>query len=225
MARSWLASGSSVLWILIDGKLAGVCQLSDRIRKDTFKAVNALNTLGVHITMLTGDCEAQAQHVRNAVGIAVAHAAMRPQEKLFVVSQLRQDNIIGMVGDGVNDGPALAAADVGIAMGVAGTAMASEAAGVVLMTNDLRKIADAIVGAQHCCHVMNRSIAVALALKLVPLAIVFSVQGHGFLTATAVGSDVLGIVFVLWQAVALLKIKPKFAATACSANEDDLVLG
>lgn len=109
-------------------------------------------------------------------------------------------------------------------MGVAGTAMAAEAAGVVLMTNDLRKIPDAVCGARRCCRVMQRSVAVALALKIVPLAVMFAVDGHGFLTATAVGSDVLGIVFVLSQAAALLGIRPTFAASACSVNDMDVAL-
>ena len=107
--------------------------------------------------------------------LADTHCHAVPKEKLAAVNEMRQRQVVGMVGDGVNDGPALAASDVGIAMGVAGTAMASEAAGVVLMSNDLRKIADAVVGARRCCHVMHRSVAVSLALKVVPLVIMFAV--------------------------------------------------
>lgn len=213
-----------MLWILIDGKIGGVCQLSDRIRTDSIKAVAALQSLGVEVTMLTGDAEAHAQSVRAVVGIGEARAGMKPKDKLAAITELRLSRVVGMVGDGVNDGPALAAADVGVAMGVAGTAMAAEAAGVVLMTNDLRKIPDAIVGARRCCQVMQRSVVVALALKIVPLVVMFAVDGHGFLTATAVGSDVLGIVFVLSQAAALLGIRPRFAASACSVNDMDIAL-
>ena len=110
--------------------------------------MRALHSLGVQVTMLTGDAEAHAQSVGAAVGIGEVRAGMKPMDKLTAIEEVRRRQVVGMVGDGVNDGPALAAADVGVAMGVAGTAMASDAAGVVLMTNDLRKIPDAIVGAQ-----------------------------------------------------------------------------
>jgi len=223
-AQAWKAAGSAVLWILVGGKIGGVCQLSDRIRTDSITAVAALHSLNVEVTMLTGDAEAHAQSVRAAVGIGEARAGMKPKDKLAAIMELRRSRVVGMVGDGINDGPALAAADVGMAMGVAGTAMAAEAAGVVLMTNDLRKIADAVVGARRCCRVMQQSVAVALALKVVPLVVMFAVEGHGFLTATAVGSDVLGIVFVLSQAAALLGIRPRFAASACSADGMDIAL-
>jgi len=222
--EAWRRSGSTVLWILVDGQLGAACQLSDRVRTDSVAAVQALHSLGVQVTMLTGDAEAHAQSVGAAVGIAEVHAGMKPKDKLAAVKEVRRRQVVGMVGDGVNDGPALAAADVGVAMGVAGTAMASEAAGVVLMTNDLRKIPDAIVGARRCCRVMRRSVAVALALKIVPLVVMFAVDGHGFLTATAVASDVVGIVFVLAQALSLLGTSPKFSASACSADDMDIAL-
>jgi len=225
VVAAWKAAGASVLWVLVDHRVAGVCQLSDRMRSDTKTAVAALRSIGIQVMMLTGDCEAQAQHIRAAAGIDTAHSAMKPKDKLDKIIEIRKSAVVGMVGDGVNDGPALAAADVGVAMGVAGTAMASEAAGVVLMTNDLRKIPDAIIGARRCTHVMYRSVLVALALKLVPLLVMFVTDGHGYLTATAVGSDVLGIFFVLTQALSLLTIKPRYAASGCSSDADDMSLG
>ena len=171
--EAWKRSGSTVLWILVEGQLGAACRLSDRVRADSVTAVRALHSLGVQVTMLTGDAEAHAQSVGAAVGIGEVRAGMKPMDKLTAIEEVRRRQVVGMVGDGVNDGPALAAADVGVAMGVAGTAMASEAAGVVLMTNDLRKIPDAIVGARRCCRVMRRSVAVALALKIVPLVVMF----------------------------------------------------
>ena len=103
-------------------------------------------------------------------------------------------------------------------MGVQGTAMASKAAGVVLMTNDLRRLADGVVGARRCTRVLATSIVVVLLLKLLPIVIMFSTESHGYLVVTAVGSDVVGIVYVLLSAMALMKMKPRFANTPCGAE-------
>jgi hypothetical protein len=103
-------------------------------------------------------------------------------------------------------------------MGVQGTAMASKASGVVLMTNDLRRLADGVVGARQCTRVLATSIVVVLLLKLLPIVIMFSTESHGYLVVTAVGSDVVGIVYVLLSAMALMKMKPRFANTPCGAE-------
>merc|ERR1719469_1404903 len=217
-AAKWKANGSSVLWIVLDGEIAAVCRLADRVRSDSSKAVRALKELQITPIMLTGDCAETAEAVCASVGIADCYAGMKPQEKLAAIKDLKKEAPVGMVGDGVNDGPALAAADVGIAMGVQGTAMASQAAGVVLMTNDLRRLADGVVGARQSVRVLKISVTVALLLKLLPLVLIFSIDAEGFLIATAVGSDVLGIGFVLLSAMALMNMTPRFASTPCGAE-------
>ena len=93
--------------------------------------------------------------MRAAAGIEEARAGLKPHEKLQAINEFKQTAVVGMVGDGINDGPALAAADVGIAMGVGGTAMASEAAGVVLMTNDLRRLCDGVYGERSATRTME----------------------------------------------------------------------
>ena len=227
--RQWQTDGASVLWVLLDGRLAAACQLSDQIRGETPRAIKAISSLGVRVTMLTGDAEVTALAVAAQANISTAHtqAGMKPQDKLAAVQALRKSGVTGMLGDGVNDGPALAAADVGIAMGVGGTALASEAAGVVLMTNDLRRVADAVSSAVHTTRVLRLTVTFALLIKLVPLSLMFSSGSAGdHLVATAVGSDVVGIIAVLGGAVSLLhrrKAASKFAAEPCTNNETSTV--
>jgi len=233
LVHEWSAAGASVLWVVVDGQLAAavhvaevhaVCQLSDQIRAETAPAMRALASLGVTTTMLTGDAEGTAQAVRAQAGIASAISCMTPDEKLERVRALAREGVVGMIGDGVNDGPALAAADVGIAMGVGGTALASQAAGIVLMTNDLRRVADAIVGARHTTRMLRVSVAIALLLKLLPLVLIFTLShsAEGLLVATAVSSDLIGIVLVLLGAMSLLGARPKFATTPCSNSQNSM---
>ena len=233
MVQEWSAAGASVLWVVIDGELAAavhvaevhaVCQLADQIRAETAPAMRALASLGVTTTMLTGDAEGTAQAVRAQAGIASAISCMKPDEKLDKVRALAKEGVVGMLGDGVNDGPALAAADVGIAMGVGGTALASQAAGIVLMTNDLRRVADAIVGARYTTRTLRVSVAIALLLKLLPLVLIFTLShsAEGLLVATAVSSDLVGIVLVLLGAMSLLGAKPKFATTPCTNSQNSM---
>jgi Cd2+/Zn2+-exporting ATPase len=218
LIAGWRRSGSSVLWVLLDGEIAAACQLSDAIRGETAPAMAALAGLGVKTTILTGDCEETAQAVRAQAGIATAVAGMKPAEKLAMIKEFRREAIVGMVGDGVNDGPALAAADVGIAMGVHGTALASAAAGVVLMTNDLRRLADGIMGARRTARTLRNSVAIALLLKLLPLVLIFTAfeKAEGYLITASVGSDVLGIIIVLANAISLLGIRSQYAVTPCA---------
>lgn len=217
--RSWKRSGGSVLWVLLDGELAAVCQLSDQIRAESVNAIAALERLGVSSVMLTGDARETAEAIGEEAGIREVNAAMLPQEKLDAIERLRRSGLVGMVGDGINDGPALAAADVGIAMGAGGSAIASQAAGVVLMSNDLRRIADAIDGSHRCLRTTLRSIVVSLLLKIVPLVLIFAVDTRRLIVLCAVGSDVLGIVFVLANAMVLMRMKPRFAESPCASND------
>ena len=106
---AWSGGGASVLWILLDGEIAAACQLSDVIRSESRSAMSALKSLNVETTMLTGDAEATAKAVGAQAGIASYRAGMRPNEKLDAVRGHALNGVVGMLGDGVNDGPALAA--------------------------------------------------------------------------------------------------------------------
>jgi Cu+-exporting ATPase len=130
----------TTVYLAVDGKVAGTFSLSDRIKASTPEAIRALREDGVRIVMLTGDRHAAATKVANELGIEDVEAEVQPQQKGEVIKRLRdQGRIVAMAGDGVNDAPALASANVGIAMGT-GTDVAIENAGITLVKGDLRGI-------------------------------------------------------------------------------------
>jgi Cu+-exporting ATPase len=136
-AESLRTEGQTVVFVSIDGRLAGVLGIVDPIKAGAAQAVRALRAENVHVVMLTGDTRTNADVVARALGIDEVEAQVLPQEKGEVVRKLRaRGRIVAMAGDGVNDAPALAEANVGIAMGT-GTDVAMQSAGVVLLRGDL----------------------------------------------------------------------------------------
>jgi Cu+-exporting ATPase len=130
--------GATVIFVAIDGKAAGAIGVADPIKPTTVSALRALEDAGVRVVMLTGDNRATAAAVAAKLGLAEVEAEVPPQDKAAAVQRLRrQGRIVAMAGDGVNDAPALAAADVGVAMGT-GTDVAIESAGVTLLKGDLQ---------------------------------------------------------------------------------------
>ncbi|GAC1430846.1 MAG: heavy metal translocating P-type ATPase [Terriglobales bacterium] len=135
--------GQTVVWIAIDGKAAGLIGISDPIKASTTEALREIHASGIHIVMLTGDNKITAAWVARKLGIQDFRAEMLPQGKAEVVKQLQAEGkIVAMAGDGINDAPALAQANVGIAMGT-GTDIAMESGGITLVRGDLRGIARA----------------------------------------------------------------------------------
>jgi Cu+-exporting ATPase len=138
------AKGQTVVFVAIDGRAAGLLAVADPIKPTTQEAVDTLHRAGLEIVMLTGDNERTARAVGGQLGIRQIEAGVQPHDKHARVEALRgRGKVIAMAGDGINDGPALAAADVGIAMGT-GTDVAMESAGITLVKGDLRGIAKAI---------------------------------------------------------------------------------
>jgi Cu+-exporting ATPase len=136
--------GQTAIFVAIDGRAAGIISVSDPIKESTLAAIEQLHKLGLKIIMLTGDNERTARAVAEKLGIDEVEAGVEPQHKNDRVRRLReQGNVVAMAGDGINDAPALAAADVGIAMGT-GTDVAMESAGITLLKGDLRGIEKAI---------------------------------------------------------------------------------
>jgi P-type E1-E2 ATPase len=129
---------------VLDGKAAGLVCVADPIKPTTPRALEALHAAGLRIVMLTGDNRTTAEVVASKVGIDEIHAEVLPEQKKVVIERLQADGrIVAMAGDGINDAPALAQADVGIAMG-AGTDIAIESADIVLISGDLTHVLEAI---------------------------------------------------------------------------------
>ncbi len=136
-AEEMRGEGATAIFVAIDGKAAGILAIADPIKATTPAAISALKAAGIRVVMLTGDNATTAQAVARKLGITDVEAEVLPEDKGKVVERFRQQGrVVGMAGDGVNDAPALAAADVGIAMGT-GTDVAMESAGVTLLKGDL----------------------------------------------------------------------------------------
>jgi heavy metal translocating P-type ATPase len=165
------APGQMVVVVDVDGRYAGAVVLGDRVRANARATVDRLRNLGVVDTvMLTGDSAATAAHVAQQVGIARVAADCLPQDKVRVVSEIARRPVV-MVGDGVNDAPVLAAADVGIALGARGATAASESADVVIMLDDVSKTAQAIAIGRRTMLIALQSIWLGIALSGVLMVI------------------------------------------------------
>ena len=149
--------------------MAGLIGLRDQPRADSAEAVRALRAMGVGpLTILSGDHARAAQKVAAQVGIASVEANLLPQDKLDRIASLSQsDGPVGMVGDGVNDAPALARADLGIAIGAMGTAVAIETADIVLMGTDLKRLPQAIHLARQVRKVTLQNLVLAFGVMAV----------------------------------------------------------
>ena len=164
--------GRTAMVVAIDGRIAGVVAVADRVRVDAAHLVVGLHAAGVRkVVMLTGDTAAVAKAVGAQVGIDDVRAGLLPEDKLDAVRELqRNGHTVAMVGDGVNDAPALAMADIGVAMGAAGTGVAIETADIALMGDDLLKLPRAVTLARRTVRTMRQNIAIALVTVVMLLA-------------------------------------------------------
>jgi heavy metal translocating P-type ATPase len=165
-----VADGSSSVFVSIDGALAGALILQDPIRPEAPRVLRSLRALGVaHIHLVTGDHPDVAELVGDVLGVDRVFAERAPDEKVEVVRLVRSEGVTTMVGDGINDAPALALADVGIAMGARGATAASEAADVVLTADRFQDIADAIGIAQRTRRIALESVVVGMGLSVIAM--------------------------------------------------------
>ena len=182
-------SVGTVVHVAIDGKYAGHILISDKVKPGSAEAIQALHRAGVKKTiMLTGDAEPVAKAVAGSLGIDEFHAGLLPGDKVAKVEELlaakdSPKEALAFVGDGINDAPVLSRADIGIAMGAMGSDAAIEAADIVLMDDDPRKIAKAIAISRKCLRIVYQNIVFAIGIKIACL----------LLTAVGVANMWLGI--------------------------------
>lgn len=154
--------------------MSGVIAVSDAIRPATAAAVRELRQLGLTTVMLTGDNQVTAERIALQAGVPNVRAELLPEDKVTAIRELQSGGAVAMIGDGVNDAPALATADVGIAMGVAGSDAAIQAADVALMGDDLSQLPVAVRLARSTLSIIRQNIAVSLLVKAVFLGLTFT---------------------------------------------------
>jgi heavy metal translocating P-type ATPase len=162
--------GAVIAWVRIDGELAGAILLRDPLRADAPRTLRRLRAAGINrVVMLTGDRPAPAHQIGIVLGLEEVAAQQTPADKVSRVRAERDSAVTAMVGDGVNDAPALAAADVGIAMGARGSTASSEAADIVLTTDRLDRLADAMLIARRSRRIALQSAVVGMVLSLIAM--------------------------------------------------------
>ena len=160
-AEALRADGASVMYLAVDGKLAGLLAVSDPVKQSTPEALATLKAAGLRIVMATGDGLTTAKAVGKRLGIEEVHGEVKPGDKLTLIEQLQSEgHVVAMAGDGINDAPALAKADVGIAMGT-GTDVAMNSAQVTLVKGDLRGISIALALSNATVANMKQNLAFA----------------------------------------------------------------
>lgn len=198
--------GKTVMLLGTGQEIIGLIAVADQVRKSSLSIIEKLKNIGIKKTvMLTGDNQAAGSAIGKQLGLSETKAELLPQDKLEVIKSL-QDNYgrVAMVGDGVNDAPALASATVGIAMGGAGTDTALETADVALMADDLEKLPYTIALSRKAMNVIKQNVSFSLAIKLIALLLVIP----GWLTLwIAIFSDVGATVLVVLNSLRLMKTK------------------
>jgi len=215
--RRLAEQGRTALYSAIDGRLAAVIAVSDPIKQSSKAAISALHAKGLQVVMITGDKQGTATAIARETGIDHVIAGVLPDGKVAALEQLRtKGKTIAFVGDGINDAPALASADVGIAIGT-GTDVAIESADVVLMSGDLRGVVNAheISGATMRNIQQNLVWAFAYNAALIPVAAGVLYPAFGVLLSPvfAAGAMALSSVSVLTNALRLRRVKPLMAET------------
>jgi Cd2+/Zn2+-exporting ATPase len=201
---SKIREGSSISFLFSQEMgVVGLIALADQIKKDVPPALAQLNSLGIKTIMLTGDHQLVAQSIAQQANIHIIHSGLLPEEKQSIVkSYQNQGTIIGMVGDGINDAPALAQSNIGFAMGVVGTATALESADVAVMDDQLNKLVKFIYLSRKTSKILVQNISLALIIKL--LFFILAFRGDASLWM-AVFADVGASLLVVFNGLRLLK--------------------
>ncbi|KAF0206763.1 MAG: Cd2+/Zn2+-exporting [Actinobacteria bacterium] len=214
--------GKTAMYVGVDGRAIGIVAVADTIRHDAPSAIRALHARGVKVVMATGDARQVAENIAAQLGVDIVHAELAPEDKLAIVKGLQAEGYtVAMVGDGVNDTPALAQADIGVAMGAAGSPAAIETADIALMADDLPRLPYALGLAQRTVRTMRVNIGIALVVVAALLAgVLFGdvTMSIGMLVHEASVMLVIGIAMLLLRPT--LKTEPVAAAAVPTGAEE-----
>ena len=205
VADAWRRDGAIILHVVENGRVVGALKLADAIRPESRDAVDALHALDVQVVMITGDADPVAQTVAEELGIDRYFAGVRPEDKSAKVQELqREGRKVAMVGDGVNDAPALAQADVGIAIG-AGTDVAIASAGVILASDDPRSVLSVIQLSRASYRKMKQNLWWAAGYNLISVPLAAGVLAPvGFVLPMSVGAILMSLSTIIVAANAQL---------------------
>lgn len=189
ISAQWRNEGAIILHVISDGQVIGALRLADAIRTESRDAVDALHAQGVQVVMITGDAEAVAQAVADELGINRVFAGVHPEDKAMKVAELQgEGRKVAMVGDGVNDAPALAQADVGIAIG-AGTDVAIGSAGVILASSDPRSVLSVLELSRASFRKMKQNLWWAAGYNLISVPLAAGILAPiGFVLPMSIGA-------------------------------------
>ncbi|HEY9596591.1 MAG TPA: HAD-IC family P-type ATPase, partial [Cyanophyceae cyanobacterium] len=188
-SQQWEQDGKTVVWVAYNNSVLGIIAIADTVRPEAARAIAHLKQLGIEaVVMLTGDNERTAHRIAEELGVDRVYAQLLPEDKVKVIEQLqRQYHTVAMVGDGINDGPALAQASVGIAMGATGSDVAMETADIVLMADRLERLEHAIRLGRRSQAIVKQNITFALGFII--LLLVANFASHITLPLGVIGHE------------------------------------
>ena len=206
-AGTWISRGCTVIYTAINGELAGYLVLSDTVRKESQETIGQLKSLGTEPVLLTGDHESAAAAIAGQLGIQGVHAGCLPEDKLnWIANYQKKGEAVCMIGDGINDAPALKKADVGIAMGGVGSDIAVDAADIVLVDDEVKELPHLIALSKRMMFTIKCNLSFSMGLNF--LAIILAITG---ILNSVVGALVhnAGSVVVIINSALLLRWKKK----------------
>lgn len=209
--------GKSIGYIFLGSSPAGIFSLSDVCRSGVKEAIQELKSMGIKTVMLTGDCEEAAKHAQDQLGGALdlVHTELLPEDKARIIKEFQNESPTAMIGDGLNDAAALATSDIGISMGISGSALAMETGNIILLSNDIRKIPQAFRLARKTCRkiIQNMFLSVITKAAIIGLAI----AGHPLVWA-AVLADVGTCLLVIFNSMLLLGSTSRHGKKSCKSS-------
>ena len=170
-----LSSGKTSIAVVVDGNFEGIITLTDTIKEEVKGTLESLHEMGISTVMLTGDNKLVAQNVANEIGVSSYKANLLPQDKVIEVESMAKNGVIAMVGDGINDGPSIAASDCSIAMGGIGNSVVMQTADITLMQDDISKVSFLVKLSKRTISTIKINIGVSLTISF--LAVILSIFG------------------------------------------------